>query len=73
MTVKTWMYAVLEAVQAEMRADPASAGLGSGSGSGSGGSGLGLGSSPGGSKSGSSRASLHSKAVVIDQIGRAHV
>jgi phosphatidylserine/phosphatidylglycerophosphate/cardiolipin synthase-like enzyme len=53
----------------EMRADPASAaGLeGSGSARGSGGSGVGLGSAAGGSKSGTSRASLHSKAVIIDR------
>lgn len=56
----------------EMRADPSSAQLeGAGSGPGSartkGGSGVGLGSAAGGSKSGSSRASLHSKAVIIDR------
>jgi phosphatidylserine/phosphatidylglycerophosphate/cardiolipin synthase-like enzyme len=54
----------------EMRADPDSAGLQGGpgqrGGSGSGG-GIGLGSGPGGSKSGTSRASLHSKAVIIDR------
>ncbi|MES3003372.1 MAG: phospholipase D family protein [Pseudomonadota bacterium] len=51
----------------EMRADQGSASGGMGSGAHSG-SGLGLGSSAGGggSKSGASRASLHSKAVVID-------
>ena len=54
----------------EMRADPASAGLdGSGVGSraSSGQGAINLGSGPGGSKSGSSRASLHSKAVIIDR------
>ncbi len=52
----------------EMRADPASAGLeNSGSSRKSGGSGVSLGSTAGGSKSGSSRASLHSKAVIIDR------
>ena len=52
----------------EMRADPASAGLeNSGSARRSGGSGVSLGSTAGGSKSGSSRASLHSKAVIIDR------
>lgn len=53
----------------EMHSNPEMSGaLGSGSGSRpSGGSGLGLGSGPGGSKSGTtSRASLHSKAVIID-------
>ncbi|NUO71697.1 MAG: phospholipase D family protein [Frateuria sp.] len=52
----------------EMRADPASAGLeGSGAARKSGGSGVSLGSTAGGSKSGTSRASLHSKAVIIDR------
>ena len=52
----------------EMRSDPQSAGLpGSGSGRRKGGSGVGLGSDAGGSKSGTSRASLHSKAVMIDR------
>ncbi len=52
----------------EMRADPASAGLpATGAGDRGRPSGIGFGSSPGGSKSGSSRASLHSKAVVIDR------
>ncbi|AEG91619.1 phospholipase D-like domain-containing protein [Ramlibacter tataouinensis] len=53
----------------EMRADPGTAGSlsGSGRGSGRGRSGFGLGSGAGGSKSGSSRASLHSKAVIIDR------
>ncbi|TFY98273.1 phospholipase D family protein [Ramlibacter humi] len=50
----------------EMRSDPATAGL-HGSGGSSGGSGFGLGSAAGGSKSGASRASLHSKAVIIDR------
>lgn len=49
----------------EMRADPASAGL-AGSARG-GGSGVSLGSGVGGSKSGASKASLHSKAVVVDR------
>jgi phosphatidylserine/phosphatidylglycerophosphate/cardiolipin synthase-like enzyme len=48
----------------EMRSDPQGADL---SGGGRGGSGVGLGSAAGGSKSGTSRASLHSKAVVIDR------
>lgn len=57
----------------EMRADPGSAGLegrgagSSGSGGSGAGSGLSLGSAAGGSKSGTSRASLHSKAVIIDR------
>jgi phosphatidylserine/phosphatidylglycerophosphate/cardiolipin synthase-like enzyme len=54
----------------EMRADPSSAGLersSTAAGSGGGGSGFGLGSAGGGSKSGVSRASLHSKAVIIDR------
>lgn len=53
----------------EMRADSHSSGLaGSGSGGGKGGSGIGLGSGVGGSKeASSSRASLHSKAVIIDR------
>lgn len=55
----------------EMRADPASAGLESPGSArksgGSGGSGVSLGSTAGGSKSGTSRASLHSKAVIIDR------
>ena len=52
----------------EMRADPQSAGLGGSSSAGQG-SGLSLGSGPGGSKGSpsGSRASLHSKAVVIDR------
>ena len=52
----------------EMRSDPemASGLAGSGSASGSSHHGIGLGSGPGGSKSGTSRASLHSKAVFID-------
>jgi cardiolipin synthase C len=49
----------------EMRADPASAQLAGAGGSGS--SGIGLGSTVGGSKSGNSRASLHSKAVIVDR------
>lgn len=51
----------------EMRSDPEAVAdlLGSHAG-GSKGKGLGLGSGPGGSKSGKSRASLHSKAVIID-------
>lgn len=55
----------------EMRSDPASAGGLPGSGRASGGSGSGLGggfgSGVGGSKSGTSRASLHSKAVILDR------
>jgi phosphatidylserine/phosphatidylglycerophosphate/cardiolipin synthase-like enzyme len=63
----------------EMRADPATAGLpGTGPGgegdagsrrlgSAGAGAGSGSGSGPGGSKSGASRASLHSKAVIIDR------
>ena len=51
----------------EMRADPASAGLENGGARKSGGSGVSLGSTAGGSKSGTSRASLHSKAVIIDR------
>ncbi|TFZ07098.1 phospholipase D family protein [Ramlibacter henchirensis] len=53
----------------EMRADPASAGLegGSGSSGSSSNAGISLGSAAGGSKSGRSRASLHSKAVIIDR------
>ncbi len=57
----------------EMRSDPASVGLtgsgGGGSGSGGAGSGIGssLGSGVGGSKGGATRASLHSKAVIIDR------
>jgi phosphatidylserine/phosphatidylglycerophosphate/cardiolipin synthase-like enzyme len=52
----------------EMRSDPETAsGLaGSSSSTGRAHRGLGLGSGPGGSKSGASRASLHSKAVIID-------
>lgn len=51
----------------EMRSDPESVSDLAGSGKGAKGSGFGLGSDPGGSKSGTgSRASLHSKAVVID-------
>lgn len=52
----------------EMRSDPemASGLAGSGSAGGSSHHGIGLGSGPGGSKSGTSRASLHSKAVFID-------
>jgi phosphatidylserine/phosphatidylglycerophosphate/cardiolipin synthase-like enzyme len=56
----------------EMRSDPAAVanliGSHGGGGSSSGSAGIGLGSGPGGSKSGTqSRASLHSKAVFIDQ------
>lgn len=51
----------------EMRADPASAGLRDGRRSSGSGSGVSLGSTVGGSKSGFSRASLHSKAVVVDR------
>jgi phosphatidylserine/phosphatidylglycerophosphate/cardiolipin synthase-like enzyme len=54
----------------EMRSDPQEAGVGasaSGSSKSKGGSGIGAGSAAGGSKSGTSRASLHSKAVVIDR------
>jgi phosphatidylserine/phosphatidylglycerophosphate/cardiolipin synthase-like enzyme len=50
----------------EMRSDPASAGVGGSSGGG--GSGFGSGSGGiGGSKAGASRASLHSKAVIVDR------
>jgi phosphatidylserine/phosphatidylglycerophosphate/cardiolipin synthase-like enzyme len=52
----------------EMRADPGTAGVGAGSsGRSSSTSGFSLGSQVGGSKSGVTRASLHSKAVIIDQ------
>ncbi|MGZ5182310.1 MAG: phospholipase D-like domain-containing protein [Ramlibacter sp.] len=51
----------------EMRADPATAELHGGRASGSSAGGSGLGSGVGGSKSGTSRASLHSKAVIIDR------
>lgn len=51
----------------EMRADAESAGVAGSSSRGGGGSGVGLGSTVGGSKSGASRASLHSKAVVLDR------
>ncbi|HYF17943.1 MAG TPA: phospholipase D family protein [Ramlibacter sp.] len=50
----------------EMRADPVTAGLPGGK-SGRGEAALSLGSAAGGSKSGRSRASLHSKAVIIDR------
>ena len=51
----------------EMRSDPASAGGLAGSGGGGGGSAGSFGSGVGGSKSGASRASLHSKAVILDR------
>ncbi len=51
----------------EMRADPASVGLAGSNRSGRGGAGVSLGSGVGGSKSGASKASLHSKAVVVDR------
>jgi len=50
----------------EMRADPETAQGLAGSGSGNSGGNWGLGSGPGGSKAAGSRASLHSKAVMID-------